>query len=594
LATNSRNFKVKNGLDVTGNVTVSGTTGLTGALTGSTGSFTGNLVAGQTLNSSNMIAVSGSSGGTIAEIMPDGGVYGYGLRIPLTGGWHRTFSFWNNDRSTRLGAFGGTGTGNALSYLYAGLAQDSAYATKFYPDTGQVIVQGELANTLTTDATSWTTGAAKFSGGVGVAKNLYVGGKLVTSATSASRAGLNLPAGTAPSSPADGDVWTTTTGMYVRINGATVGPLDAGSGGGTWGSITGTLGDQTDLTTALGLKANLAGPTFTGTVTLPTLVGASTTDSSSSTTGAFKTAGGMGIAKKLYVGGASYFTGTLNAGSITATSIDLDITPTATAATLYYVGIGTPSDIQAKSLANVKAEVVTTASVNTAVSTGKITFFPTAGAEASINLPHGTAPSSPANGDVWTTTAGMYVRVNGSTVGPLSASATTAWGGITGTLSSQTDLNTALGLKANLAGPTFTGTVTLPSTTSIGNVSSAELGYLDGVTSAIQTQLGAKAPTASPSFTGTATFQELVSSVGAMRLALGGAEDYVEVEDNHLTAYTGSPQSYLSLRPTSLVVQISGAATTLSNTELTYLDGVTSPIQTQIDDTQMMNVMGAY
>ena len=76
-----------------------------------------------------------------------------------------------------------------------------------------------------------------------------------------------------------------------------------------------------------------------------------------------------------------------------------------------------------------------------------------------------------------------------------------------------------------MAGPTFTGSVVLPSTTSIGNVSSTELGYLDGVTSAIQTQLNgkaasshthaqsditnlttdlaAKAPLASPTFTGT-------------------------------------------------------------------------------------------
>lgn len=46
-------------------------------------------------------------------------------------------------------------------------------------------------------------------------------------------------------------------------------------------------------------------------------------------------------------------------------------------------------------------------------------------------------------------------------------------------------------LKANLAGPTFTGTVTLPSATSIGNVSSTELGYVDGVTSGIQAQLNA-------------------------------------------------------------------------------------------------------
>ena len=41
----------------------------------------------------------------------------------------------------------------------------------------------------------------------------------------------------------------------------------------------------------------------------------------------------------------------------------------------------------------------------------------------------------------------------------LDTAATTAvWGGITGTLSSQSDLQTALNLKANLAGPTFTGT----------------------------------------------------------------------------------------------------------------------------------------
>ena len=34
----------------------------------------------------------------------------------------------------------------------------------------------------------------------------------------------------------------------------------------------------------------------------------------------------------------------------------------------------------------------------------------------SIRLPHGTAPSSPTNGDVWTTTGGMWGRINGLTV----------------------------------------------------------------------------------------------------------------------------------------------------------------------------------
>ena len=41
---------------------------------------------------------------------------------------------------------------------------------------------------------------------------------------------------------------------------------------------------------------------------------------------------------------------------------------------------------------------------------------------------------------------------------------------------------------------TLTGTVTLPSTTSIGTISSTELGYIDGVTSNIQNQLNSKNP----------------------------------------------------------------------------------------------------
>jgi hypothetical protein len=39
---------------------------------------------------------------------------------------------------------------------------------------------------------------------------------------------------------------------------------------------------------------------------------------------------------------------------------------------------------------------------------------------ASLRIAHGSAPTSPVNGDIWTTTAGLFVRINGSTVGPLS------------------------------------------------------------------------------------------------------------------------------------------------------------------------------
>jgi hypothetical protein len=59
-----------------------------------------------------------------------------------------------------------------------------------------------------------------------------------------------------------------------------------------------------------------------------------------------------------------------------------------------------------------------------------------------------------------------------------------------------TATQTALNLKADIDGPTLTGIVTLPSSTSIGDVTSTEIGYLEGVTSAIQDQLDDRTPTA--------------------------------------------------------------------------------------------------
>ncbi|MES2531974.1 MAG: hypothetical protein V4636_13130 [Pseudomonadota bacterium] len=49
---------------------------------------------------------------------------------------------------------------------------------------------------------------------------------------------------------------------------------------------------------------------------------------------------------------------------------------------------------------------------------------PAAGRFASVEtpiarLPHGAAPGAPVDGDMWTTTAGLFVRINGVTVGPI-------------------------------------------------------------------------------------------------------------------------------------------------------------------------------
>jgi hypothetical protein len=61
-------------------------------------------------------------------------------------------------------------------------------------------------------------------------------GRVVTAAPSSTTAGFSLTCGSAPSSPVNGDEWCTSSGFFVRINGATIGPLTAGSSG----SFTGT------------------------------------------------------------------------------------------------------------------------------------------------------------------------------------------------------------------------------------------------------------------------------------------------------------------------------------------------------------------
>ena len=75
--------------------------------------------------------------------------------------------------------------------------------------------------------------------------------------------------------------------------------------------------------------------------------------------------------------------------------------------------------------------------------------------------------------------------------------------GVTGLENDITTLTDTVDLKSSIDSPTFTGLVALPTTTSIGDVSSEEIGHLDGVTSSIQDQIDAKAPTANPTFTGT-------------------------------------------------------------------------------------------
>lgn len=79
-----------------------------------------------------------------------------------------------------------------------------------------------------------------------------------------------------------------------------------------------------------------------------------------------------------------------------------------------------------------------------------------------------------------------------------------------------TTVTNSLSAKAPLASPTFTGTVVLPSTTSIGDVSNTEISYLDGVTSAIQTQLNDKANTTISTNLQTASYTLVAGDAGKL------------------------------------------------------------------------------
>lgn len=58
-------------------------------------------------------------------------------------------------------------------------------------------------------------------GSLGVTGDAAVTGQFTTSPSNTTRAGLRIAVGEAPSSPVDGDVWITATGMFVRVDGTT-------------------------------------------------------------------------------------------------------------------------------------------------------------------------------------------------------------------------------------------------------------------------------------------------------------------------------------------------------------------------------------
>ncbi len=160
--------------------------------------------------------------------------------------------------------------------------------------------------------------------------------------------------------------------------------------------------------------------------------------------------------------------------------------------------------------------------------------------EGNLNDLKDVTITSAANGDFlrWNGTAWINDAVNlaTDTVGSYVASLT-AGTGIT---------------LSNNSGEEASPTVAVDTTViqeRVTNVTDTEIGYLDGVTSAIQSQLDTKAPTASPTFTGT------VSGVTATMVGLGSVDN---------TADTAKPVS--TAQQTALDLKANLASPTFTGT----------------------------
>lgn len=228
----------------------------------------------------------------------------------------------------------------------------------------------------------------------GVTANLPAGYGLQTSAPTTANPSLNLPHGTAPTSPANGDLWTTTAGIFAQINGGTVGPFAAGGGGTIGGSIA-------NHQVAVGSGTN----TISGT-------------------------GGLTLNGNLFQNSSSAGNALLGANAVTGSSAIIDLQVNSVQ---QYQLLGSATTLTLTDMVNSFNPLVYTAgttSTSLFQAASRFRFSAANTARSSINLPAGTAPTSPLDGDMWTTTAGVFAQISGSTVGPFAA----AGSGITGTL----------------------------------------------------------------------------------------------------------------------------------------------------------------
>jgi hypothetical protein len=242
-------------------------------------------------------------------------------------------------------------------------------------------------------------------------------GKLATAASAAGAAGLNVPHGAAPTAPVNGDVWTTTGGAFVRVNGVTQQLMTSSSGAMSFSGKVSFVASTTS-------EASFNVP-HGATPTAPVNGDVWTTS-----TGAFVRIGGA--TQQLAQLGSNLFTGSQYiVNSILSIRNDNAVTSAFTASVtgepysrfsfmtygrLEWSSGADASDVWLERSAASTLGVSANLSVGSALTvSGKTTLAASTTSAAGLNLPHGAAPTAPVNGDLWTTTGGTFVRINGAT-----------------------------------------------------------------------------------------------------------------------------------------------------------------------------------
>ncbi len=313
-------------------------------------------------------------------------------------------------------------------------------------------------------------------------------------------------------------IWITNNDVRNNVSGG----IQVGGGVNPNGAVYLNPGDSMILPAALG-------GTGSGTVTYPLSVVNGGTGQTTYTNGQLLIGNTTGntLAKAALTGTANQVVVTNGSGSITlSTPQSID-----TAAAVTFGSVATSGTITANSqgqLTNNQLQFLNAASVGviasqrTAANTGVALEFDTYNgsnaATARLTLTGGVTTS------VFTiqNTSTVFSALSATTVPYLDSGRTLTSSSVTptelGYLSGVTSaIQTQLGTKAPLASPTFTGVVTMPTPFTLGAVSvtatGTELNYVAGVTSSIQTQLGTKIDTNGTGLSKSGTTLSLITPV---------------------------------------------------------------------------------